>query len=58
MKQDLLATISHDNIKNLLPELDADKFLVMRDEFGNGKEINSRMFFTAYTYIKWFNKYM
>ena len=58
MKQDLLDTVSHDNLTNLLPELDADKFIALRDAFVNGKDISSRMFFTAYTYIKWFNKYM
>ena len=58
MKQDLFDTVSHDNLTNLLPELDADKFIALRDAFVNGKDISSRMFFTAYTYIKWFNKYM
>lgn len=58
MKQDLLDTVSQDNLTNLLPELDADKFIALRDAFVNGREFSSRMFFTAYTYIKWFNKYM
>lgn len=58
MKQDLFDTVSHDNLTKLLPELDADKFIALRDAFVNGKDISSRMFFTAYTYIKWFNKYM
>ena len=58
MKQDLFDTVSHDNLTNLLPELDADKFIALRDAFVNGKEFSSRMFFTAYTYIKWFNKFM
>ena len=56
--RDLLDTVSHDNLTNLLPELDADKFIALRDAFVNVKDISSRMFFTAYTYIKWFNKYM
>lgn len=58
VKEDLLATVSHDNVEKMLSELDADKFIQLRDRFLSGEEINSRMFFTAYTYIKWFNKYM
>lgn len=58
MKQDLFDTVSQDNLTNLLPELDADKFIALRDAFVNGREFSSRMFFTACTYIKWFNKYM
>lgn len=58
MKQDLFDTVSQDNLTNLLPELNADKFIALRDAFVNGREFSSRMFFTAYTYIKWFNKYM
>lgn len=58
MKQDLLDTVSQDYLTNLLPELNADKFIALRDAFVNGREFSSRMFFTAYTYIKWFNKYM
>lgn len=58
VKDDLLATVSQENVEELLPELDADKFILMRDRFVSGEEINSRMFFTAYTYIKWFEKYV
>lgn len=57
IKEELLATVSHKNVKKLLPELDADKFISLRDKFVAGEEINSRMFFTVYTYIKWFNTY-
>lgn len=58
MKEDLLATVSRHNIEKMLPELDADKFIQMRDRFVNGEKISSRLFFTAYTYIKWFEKYV
>lgn len=57
MKEDLLATVSHGNVERLLPELDADRFIQMRDRFVSGEELSSRMFFTAYTYIKWFEKF-
>ena len=58
LKEELLDIVSQDNLTNLLPELNADKFIALRDVFVNGREFSSRMFFTAYTYIKWFNKYM
>ncbi len=58
LKDDLMSTVSHDNIEKLLPELDVDRFIQMRDRFISGEEINSRMFFTAYTYIKWFYAYL
>lgn len=58
LKQDLFYIVSHDNLTKLLPELDADKFIALRDEFVSGKDFSSRMFFTACTYIKWFSKYM
>lgn len=58
LKQDLFNIVSHDNLTKLLPELDADKFIALRDEFVSGKDFSSRIFFTAYTYIKWFSKYM
>ena len=57
VKEELLATVSYENVENLLPELDAGKFISLRDRFVDGEEINSRMFFTAYTYIRWFNAY-
>jgi len=58
VKDDLLLTVSHSNVEKLLPELDAHQFIQMRDRFVSGEEINSRIFFTAYTYIKWFEKYV
>ena len=58
LKQDLFYIVSHDNLTKLLPELDADKFIALRDDFVSGKDFSSRIFFTAYTYIKWFSKYM
>ena len=57
LKEELLDIVSHDNIKQLIPELDADKFIPLRNEFVKGKEINSRMLFTIYTYIMWYKTY-
>lgn len=58
VKEDLLSTVSYENVRDLLPELDAEKFIQMRDQFVKGEELNSRMFFTGYTYIKWYEKYV
>ena len=57
LKEELLDIVSHDNIKQLIPELDADKFIPLRNDFVKGKEINSRMLFTIYTYIMWYKTY-
>lgn len=57
LKEELLDIVSHDNIKQLIPELDADKFIPLRNDFVKGNEINSRMLFTIYTYIMWYKTY-
>lgn len=57
LKEDLQDTVSYEKIEILFPELDAAKFIQLRDSFLVGNSINSRMLFTAYTYIKWFEKY-
>lgn len=57
LKEELLDIVSHDNIKQLIPELDVDKFITMRNDFATGKDINSRMFFTLYTYVVWYKTY-
>lgn len=57
IKEDLLDTVSYEKIGKLIPELDAAKFIQLRDSFLAGNSINSRMLFTVYTYIKWFEKY-
>lgn len=57
IKEDLLDTVSYEKIGKLIPELDAAKFIQLRDSFLAGNCINSRILFTVYTYIKWFEKY-
>lgn len=57
LKEELLDIVSHDNIKQLIPELDVDKFITLRNDFVKGKDINSRMFFTLYTYVVWYKTY-
>lgn len=58
LRDELCDVVSPSHVRDLLPELDVEKFIQMRDAFVKGEEINSRMFFTAYTYIKWYQKYM
>ena len=57
MREDLITTVSQKNVQELLPELDAKRFIDLRDNFLRGEEVSSRMFFTTYTYIKWYQKY-
>ena len=57
IKEGLLDTVSYEKIGKLIPELDAAKFIQLRDSFLAGNSINSRILFTVYTYIKWFEKY-
>ena len=49
--------ISAEKICSLLPELDSKALVGLRDSFVNEEMENSRLFFTIYTYIKWFQKY-
>ena len=53
-KADLLDTITRERIETLFPEIDAAKYLILRDKFLSGEMENPRMFFSVYTYIKWF----
>lgn len=57
IKEGLLDTVSYEKIGKLIPELDAAKLIQLRDSFLAGNSINSRILFTVYTYIKWFEKY-
>ena len=53
-KADFIDTITKERIETLFPEIDAAKYLILRDKFLSGEMENSRMFFSVYTYIKWF----
>lgn len=57
-RESLVETTNHKNVAELLPEIDADKFDILRNQFIQGEEINSRIMFTIYTYIKWYKEYM
>lgn len=57
LKEDMLDTLSYDNLKQYLPELEPSIIIGKRDEFCNGGRDYSRLLFTLYTYIKWFDRY-
>jgi len=57
LQDEMMDVVSYDNVKRLLPELNVNKFIRLRDEFVKRKNDNARMFFTVYTYIKWYIRY-
>ena len=58
LKERLLDVVTIDNVQNLLPELDAKKYLLLRDEFLSGSVMDARRFWAVYTYINWYNTYV
>ena len=57
LKEQMLDTLSFENISNHLPELDAKVIISRRDEFCNTNKEYSRLLFTLYSYIKWVECY-
>lgn len=58
LKGALSDVVTKENVQSLLPELHADKFIKLRDEFMGGKKMDARRFWAVYTYINWYNIYM
>ena len=58
LKRKLLDVITERNVRELLPELDVERFISLRDEFMSGKNMDARRFWAVYTYINWYKKYM
>lgn len=58
LKYTLSDIVTKENIKSLLPELDAERFIKLRDDFIRGKRMDARRFWAVYTYIKWHKKYI
>lgn len=58
LKNSLLDTVTYDRIKKLLPELNAGKCIKLRDHFIKGENMDARMFWALYTYIKWHDNYI
>lgn len=57
LKEKMLDVITENNVRELLPDLDANKYISLRDEFISGKDMDARMFWSVYTYINWFEHY-
>ena len=58
LKRKLLDVITEKNVRDLLPDLDVERFISLRDEFMSGREMDARRFWAVYTYINWYKKYM
>ena len=58
LKGALSDVVTKENVQSLLPELHADKFIKLRDDFIGGKRMDARRFWAVYTYINWYKTYM
>jgi len=57
LRQEMTDICSATNVSRILPEVNADRFLRLRDSFLSGENDNIRMIFSIYSYIKWFFHY-
>lgn len=57
-KQEFLDVTNYCTIKALFPELDVKMYLKEKKRYLHGKSNNSRMHFSIYAYIKWYDKYI
>lgn len=57
LREELTDTVSATNIRTLLPELGINRIITLRDSFLNGMEQNTQIFFTIYTWVRWYNHY-
>lgn len=58
LKGALSDVVTKENVQSLLPELHADKFIKLRNDFIGGKRMDARRFWAVYTYINWYKTYM
>lgn len=58
LKSKLLDVITEQNVRELLPELDVQKFISLRDDFMSGKDMDARRFWAVYTYVNWYKTYI
>ena len=58
LRSKLLDVITEQNVRDLLPELDVQKYISIRDDFMSGKNMDARRFWAVYTYINWYKTYM
>lgn len=57
LRTELCDIVTLENIRSLLPEINEERVITLRNLLIKGEYDNSRMFFTIYTYIKWYKKY-
>lgn len=57
-RENLVETASRENVAELLPEINPERFINFRDRFIHGENVSSRIMFTVFTYIKWYKDYM
>lgn len=57
LREELIDIVSATNIRTLLPELNTNRIITLRDSFLNGMEQNTQIFFTIYTWVRWYNHY-
>lgn len=56
LREEYLDVVSLQHIEELIPELDANKFIFYRDHFlkGDAQTLNEQAFFKVYSYILWY----
>ena len=57
LKEKLLDVVTEENVQKLLPELNAHKYVALRDAFMDGKDMDARRFWAVYNYINWYKTY-
>lgn len=57
LKEKFEATVTQQNVTNLLPEIDPKRIMSLKDQFLKGGNIDSRIFWVIYNYINWWETY-
>lgn len=55
LKDKFLDTVSKNNVSDILPELDPNKFIALRDRFLTDRRISPEPFWRVYSYINWYH---
>lgn len=53
LKEEFASVVTSKNVKELLPEIDVERFSVLRDDFMKGNNDFPRAMFLVYSYVKW-----
>ena len=54
LRKEFMDVVSYRNVGTLIPELNVTEFIKLRDGFLRKEKQNSRMFFSVYSYVKWY----